>query len=274
MKIEHIIVVSDIHAGSSVAVCPPNFKLDDGGVYRFSRMQSVLWSWWQEFWTEWVPMVTAGDPYIVIVNGDIIDGQVKGSTAQVSVNMEDQARIALELLDPVAKAASGIHIVRGTEAHNGKSGLWEERIAESLGARKAEGGRYSSWDLWMNFKGQLIHFAHHIGCTSSTAAETSALSRELSAAFVESGQFHNRYPDMIVRSHRHRFSQIAIPTAKDVAQVVVTPSWQLHTPHGHRLGLSMRTPQIGGICISHGGGGLFIRQFIKAPTRGKAIVYE
>lgn len=264
-SLRHIVCVSDMHAGSSVALCPPDFELDDGGLYRFSDYQGTLWSWWREFWDEWVPRITGKERYAVVINGDVIDGQVKQSTTNWSVNFEDQARAAIDLLKPVAAEAAEFYIVRGTEAHVGKSAQFEERIARELQAI-GHGKTHSRWDLWYRLGDRTIHFAHHIGTTSSTAYEASALCRELVAAFVEAGQWQDQPPpSMCVRSHRHRFCLVSIPTVSGEATIFVTPGWQLHTPFSHRMGQSMRVPQIGGVCISLDGGELVVRKKIWAP---------
>lgn len=265
-RVNHIIVVSDIHAGSSVAVCPPTVHLDDEGEYRFSKYQAVLWAWWREFWDQWVPKVTNGQPYAVVVNGDIVDGQVKRTNATITASTATQHKIAKMLLEPVKRRSAEFYVIRGTEAHVGLSAEREEAIAQELGAIGNE-WKASRWDLWYELGDKLIHFSHHIGATSSTAFETAALNRELVASFVECGQWNERPPDMIVRSHRHRHSHMGLPTESGEAVALVTPGWQLHTPYSHRLGQSMRLPQIGGLCIIHDDGELYWRAKTWAPKR-------
>ena len=45
-------IVSDVHAGSAVALCPPQVPLDDGGMYCASKAQSWLWENWGDFWKQ------------------------------------------------------------------------------------------------------------------------------------------------------------------------------------------------------------------------------
>ena len=42
-------VTSDLHAGSTVALCPPKVQLDDGGKYEASKAQLWLWECWLDF---------------------------------------------------------------------------------------------------------------------------------------------------------------------------------------------------------------------------------
>ena len=95
MTINNLVVVSDTHSGCRLALCPPEgIALDDGGRYIPSEFQQKMWVMWQEFWQEWVPRVTYGEPFDLVHNGDAIDGVHHNSTTQVSHNFEDQLRIA------------------------------------------------------------------------------------------------------------------------------------------------------------------------------------
>jgi hypothetical protein len=267
----HIIVISDIHAGSSVGLSPPETSLDDGGLYRFSEFQKYLYGWWREFWDEWVPAVTGKEPYAVVVNGDAIEGVPHGTTTVFSSNLEDQKRAAELLLRPIHEKAGKFYMVRGTQAHGGKASVAEEELAHTLNAcRVGNSKTYSVPDLWIQSGRCLIHFAHHVGVTSSSAYETSAVCRELCAAFTEAGQWREQSPDMIVRSHRHRFCAVTIPTKDGEAKAVITPGWQLKTPFVYQKD-SMRFPQIGGICISNFDNQLVLREKIWAPTKRSIV---
>lgn len=254
-SIKHIVVVSDLHCGSFLGLCPPEITLDDEGIYKHSRWQAIVWSAWQEFWDRWVPKVTRGEPFAVVVNGDAIDGNPHGSVAALA-NLEDQAAVALAVLAPVRDMAERFFMIRGTEAHVGKSAQTEMRLARELlkGARKPQKGQtlqneMARWDLLLEFGKELVHFAHHIGTTQSAAYEMTAPMRELTATWMESAQWGHRSPDIIVRSHRHRFCLAEIPTARGKGRAVVTPAWQLRTPFAWRFA-SLRRVQIGGVCLS------------------------
>ena len=94
-RCNNLIIVSDTHCGCKLGLCPPYpMPLDDGGTYTISKVQRKLWAWWQEFWDDWVPRVTKGEPYAVVTNGDTLDGVHHGSTTQISHNLGDQANIA------------------------------------------------------------------------------------------------------------------------------------------------------------------------------------
>ncbi len=269
--INNTIVISDTHCGCRLGLCSPDgVQLDDGGKYLPSKLQLKVWSWWEEFWGEWVPHATHGEPYNVVHNGDAIEGVHHGSTTQVSHNLEDQGVLAFEILQPVVERCEGRYWhIRGTEAHVAKSGREEENLAKRLGAKKNAEGQYARWELWHKLGGELVHFLHHIGTTSSSAHETSAINAEIAAEFVESARWNNPHPAVIVRSHRHRSAEVRLPTARGYATGVVTPAWQLKTPFTYKIaGARLSPPQIGGILIRKGDApGLYTNTFVRNIER-------
>ncbi len=253
--IKNIIVVSDTHFGCQLGLCPPNVQLDNGGIYQQSALQVKTWGMWEEFWGRWVPEVTKGEPFIVVHNGDALDGVHHNAITQITHNIKDQIIIGEKILQDIINLTKckGYFHIRGTEAHVGVSGQWEELLARNLGAVPDENGNHARWELWLEINKALVHFTHHIGGTSSAAYESTAVYKELVEAFNEAGRWQDRPPDVIVRSHRHRQMEIRIPTNKGYGISLVTPGWQLKTPFTYRVGLGRSTsPQIGGYLIRSG----------------------
>lgn len=245
-----LVVVSDLHCGCRMGLCPPEgARLDDGGTYKPSDFQLHLWNLWQSFWREHVPRMTNGESYVVVVNGETIDGVHHGTTTQWSHNLADQAKCALAVLRSIPINGQ-IYIIRGTEAHSGKSGQWDEWIARELGATQSREGQYSRHELWKRLGNGLVHITHHVGTTSSSAYESTALYRELVEAYVDAGRWGDRPPDAIVRSHRHRHIRVDVATGRGQAVAVVTPGWQGKTPFAFRIaGARQSQPQFGGIVL-------------------------
>lgn len=254
-KIKNIIVISDTHFGCQLGLCPPIVKLDNGGTYHHSGLQKKVWNMWEYFWNEWTPTVTKGEPYIIVHNGDAIEGTHHNSVTQISHNITDQISIAKSVLDPIvnAKKCEGYYHIRGTEAHVGKSGQSEEGLAKALGAIPDEIGNYARWELWMKLNKCLIHFSHHVGTTQSANYESTAPFKEYIESLTDAARWQNQPPDVIVRSHRHRAIETRIPTANGYGISLVTPAWQLKTPFTYRISLGRSSmPQIGGVLIRHG----------------------
>ena len=274
-SVNNLIVISDLHCGCRMGLCPPTpIPLDDGGTYQASKLQKKLWGWWVAFWGKWVPRVTKGEPYAVLVNGDSLDGVHHNSTTQISHNLSDQAFIAETILRPVVKRCGGrFYMIRGTEAHVGKSGVEEERLAKSLGAVHNEQGQYARFELWARVgpKHCLVHALHHIGTTGSSAYETSAPHKELVNAFTQAALEGTEPPMVIVRSHRHCHVKTEKKTEKKgYAYSLVTPGWQLKTPFAFKIaGARQAQPEIGGVLIRQGDEDHFTRSFVKRLARPK-----
>jgi hypothetical protein len=223
-------------------------------------MQRQMWRLWRLFWDEWVPKVTNGEPFDLVHNGDAIEGVHHRATTQISHNLEDQQRIAEAVLRPEVERCKGsggtyFHI-RGTEAHVGQSGEFEERLARTLGAKPNGEGQYARFDLWKKVgteRGPLVHLLHHIGTTGSAAHEASAINAEITAVNVECARWRREPPDFVVRSHRHRYMAVDMETGRGHGAAIVTPAWQAKTPFTFKVpGARNSEPQFGGILIRQG----------------------
>lgn len=242
-----IIAISDTHIGSTVGLCPPNgIALPDGGHYEPNIFQDTLFRYWTDFWKNFVPKHIKGAKEVVIVlNGDLIDGNHHGTINIATSSTDKQREAAIDMFLPLKKFGK-IFITRGTEAHSGIGSEAEEAIAKRLGCKENEIGEYAQWQHWIDVDGVVFQFAHHIGVTSSAAYESSAPMREMVAGLVEAAQWDRSLPDVFVRSHRHRFIPVSIPSIKGRIHSVITPGWQLRTPFVERID-RMRMPHIGGV---------------------------
>ena len=267
--VNNLIVVSDLHCGDQVGLCPPAMILDGGGAYERSDFQVGIWEWWRDFWEEWVPRVTQGEPYAVCVNGDAMDNRHHGAVHQITQNLADQQRIAVSALKPIVEKCEGrFYLVRGTEAHTGQSGENEEMLGAVLGSVPDAIGNRSHNELWIRIGRALCHIMHHIGTTSSSANEASAVNAELTAEYVEAARWGQEPPDFVIRSHRHRCIVVDLDSAKGYAAGIVTPGWQGRTPFSYRIASGRITqPQFGGVLIRQGDEEFYYRRWVKAIPR-------
>lgn len=274
-SLNNVVVVSDLHAGCRLGLCPDTGAgMYDGGTYMPSLPQQKVWEWWNEFWNDWVPRVTHGEPYAVVVNGDALEGMHHKAKSTFSNNFRDQGELCKQILRPIVQKCEGrFYMVTGTPAHVGEQGENEEEVARHLEAKPNEFGQHARYEIWMRCGNGLIHFNHHIGTTASSHHETSAVNAELGTAFVEAGRWGNEPPDVIVRSHRHRCSEVRLPSKKGYAIAFVTPAWQLKTPFLFKVaGGRMTLPQIGGSLIRMGDEELHTRHWVKDFKRDKEEV--
>lgn len=232
-----VAIVSDIHANSTTAVCPPVVHLDDAGQYRASRPQRWLWARWVAFWQA-VAERREGHRLIIVLNGELADINSHPTTQMISRNPADALRLSAEVLAP-ALALLGeddrIYVTRGTEAHSGQSAHLDETVASDIGATGPDDDRASWWRLRLQVDGVRFDIAHHppggggrLPWTAGNFANRLAAMGVFSAA-----QRRERPPDLYVRGHVHRpgDSYDAFAT-----RALVLPSWQLTTSYGHRIG--------------------------------------
>lgn len=279
MDVTNVVVVSDLHCGCRLSLCPPHgAAVDDGGTHMPSTLQRAIWAHWESFWNEFVPSVVKGEPYAVVTNGDVVEGVHHGSTTQISHNLGDQARLAYDVLAPVVdKAKGGFYMVRGTEAHVSASAREEETLAERLGAIPNAEGQHARWDLWARIGPHLVHFLHHISSTGSQSYEATAVHKELIEEFVEAARWRREPPAAIVRSHRHRHIETTVSTGTDSGRIgrafaVVTPAWQGKTPFAWKIpGARLSTPQFGGIVLRYHDGVLFSRECVWTVGRSEEV---
>jgi len=240
----NIIVVSDTHFGSSVAVAKKH-QFDDGGTYIPGPIQMKLADLWDDFWG-WAYELTREEGFTLVHCGDVIDGDHHHSTQVSSANLKVQENLAIEMMGTIVRLPGCKHYfqIRGTGAHVGDAAETEERIAESLRADKTNSDTFSRWELWLKSDDDLIHFSHHIGNTSSSAYESSAMRREMVSAYEDSGVWTRRPPTIIVRAHTHRFIRVEDPHMIGVK----LPGWQAKTAYGYKID-RLRGPMFGGIVI-------------------------
>jgi hypothetical protein len=241
--IHHLIIVSDLHIGSTVALCKPTVALDDGGSYNLSPCQWQLWHWWEDF----ISRVSLLDgTKTLVLNGDTIEGDSKRRSHQIiTQNRSTLTRIAVETLEPLLSEVNKTYVVRGTEAHTDKSGSLEETIARDIGA-VSETEIKSHWFLLLDIDGIRVDIAHHTsmgGLPWTLNNAGNALAARTIMYYVTNGE---RVPDLVVRSHVHRWGDSfdAFPL-----RAIITPAWTFATAYINRINPS-NIAQVGALIIS------------------------
>lgn len=265
-------IVSDLHCGSTVALCPPKIQLDDGGKYHASKAQLWLWECWKDFWRQVEQTRRRLDAHCIhAYNGDVTEGDHHKTTQILSGNPTAQAAVVNEALRvPLADKPDGLVFVRGTEAHVGPSAAFEERIAVGLRKdgwpviREEDTGNASHWHWRFRHDGQLVDLAHHgkFGSRPSTKMNT-----VLALAFDIFTQAHldgEAHPTLAVRSHMHQHADThdAYPT-----RLVQMPAWQLKTAYIHRINTTGKLSDIGGLIVTIADGELRVKPVLYRPTK-------
>lgn len=264
-----VAVVSDLHAGSTVALCPPRVSLDDGGHYEASKAQRWMWEKWGSFWeTVAEQRDQAKADLICVFNGDMTDGNHHNTTQILSGNPTAQAAVVNEVLSvPMSLKPDRLAFTRGTEAHVGPSAAFEERIA--LGLHKdgrsvimdAETGNASWWQLTMEHQDRRINFAHHGKIGTRPSTKMTAVYSQAFDIWTEHNLRDEPAPDLAIRSHMHRFADSgkAYPT-----RLIQTPAWQLATSYVHRIAPNTLA-DIGGIIVTIREGKMDAQEYLYRP---------
>ncbi len=249
-----IAVTSDLHCGSTVALCPPVIHLDDGGEYRASKAQLWLWENWREFWGRVDAQRKALNASLYqVYNGDMTEGDHHKTTQILSGNPTAQATVVNEVMRvPLALKPEGIIVVRGTEAHVGASACYEERIASGL---RKDGykvlvddatGNASHWHFEMDVQGVRFDFAHHGRVGARPWTKPNAVHALAMEIFYNAAANERPFPHLAVRSHMHQYvdTHDSHPT-----RLIQMPAWQLATAFIHRIAPNALA-DVGGLIIT------------------------
>lgn len=234
---EHIIaVVSDIHANSKLGLCPPYIQLEDG-YWRASKPQRWMWNNWISFWKEALALKREHKaPLLTIINGESADNNKYNPVELISARETDQLDIAYKTLEPVARLSDEIVVTRGTEAHVNIGSTMDEIVARMLDALPNGKGQHSWYHFRATVAGLKLDVAHHPGTghmrTWTRGNDANRLAKGVIDSYVDRKDFDN-IPDLILRAHNHKPVD---SYDNHIARAIVTPSWQLGTSFGYRIG--------------------------------------
>jgi len=247
-----VVWVSDLHINSTVALCAPEVQLDDGGYHRVSREQDALWLAWVDAWKT-VRKQAGKRPVTVIFGGEIADKDAKSRSTQfITKNPDTIVEIAMDTLKPALEVGSQFIVLRGTEAHTGKSSNLDETIAKNINerhggvVRNEKTGRYSWWYGRFYIGGRLFDLAHHTSMGSLPWTERNAANKLAAMLVMDYALQKEPFPDFALRGHVHR---VADSSMNYPIRAVIGPSWELHTSYSHRIGRGSQAPEIGLIVI-------------------------
>jgi len=216
-----VLIISDTHIGGTTALAQPRFRLaedtDEEREITLSMGQRWLWE------DCWLPLVKRMKHevrrrrrhLIVLHGGDVIDGH-HPRRLQALPEVEDQERMAVELLEPLRALAKQMYICIGTEAHVGLVAQSERRIARLLNASLAHEHRLEI--------GGVLHSILHHGRTSSRTyySRASSIAAEILMACAEHGY---PVPRFAWRGHKHTIDDTGAKFSN--IRVVTLPAWQL-----------------------------------------------
>lgn len=231
------VVLSDIHCGSTVGLMPPNFVTAENQEISQNPIQRWLWDCWRRA-QDFAGKIAGGDPYALLLNGDLIEGIHHGTKQVISPDVKDHVGAAEQALEPFVKNAECIFVVRGTECHTNNHEL---TLGKILGGRADPDSNpkkpLHAFDrLQLDIHGCPCALSHHIGTSVRDYTEATQLSVVLNQELVNAQRNGERTPKVVVRAHRHRFGFFG----NGHELCFVTPPWQAQTRHVHKVVTSTR----------------------------------
>ena len=234
-----ILIVSDMHVGSTMSICSNEPELNEkDSTWNPNKLQKELLSVWHECIDE-----VNQKPDLLVINGEPCDGGNRKQLGNQSwtTNVQDQLIDAEKLIKMIPYK----HLIfnRGSGYHVTLDGTnFEEVIAKQMDADKYRafgGSGYTDYYSLVKLHGKMFNFTHHIGFNKWAAYRTTALAREMAGMVFERDKMGKA--DVIVRSHVHYFVHVEFTHTHGFT----TPAWKFPDSHLFRGGTAGTTPDIG-----------------------------
>ncbi len=228
-KLQQLVVLSDLHIGSTAGLWPPDFVTQEEVPIGQNSFQKWLWKCWTDLHTIELPGYLGSDPYGVVLNGDAVEGFLPRSVEVMTPNITDQLEAAEKVLWPILDGAAKVFIVKGTQVHTGDR---EITLGKILGAEKnPDNGQHAFDKLHIDIHGTRCVFRHHMPTAMRPYTEATAFSTELGSERIEAARAGHPIPGVLCMAHRHRHGIF-----RDYNGLVcVTSAWQGITRHTHRV---------------------------------------
>lgn len=234
-----ILVLSDLHVGSSYGLLPPSFMDGAGNLHEQNEGQKYLWGRFQHM----LGRVSPQPIDAIVINGDILDGaQWKSKGAPLTLHrLEDQREAAVKVLEEVKNALPNAewHFVEGTPYH--EVGEEVRQVAFLLTEEKHDVHR----TLTLRVGNAVIRFHHEVGF-SGGFIKSGNLERELVTGSLAEAMQGWAKADAEIRSHCHYFCYVG----RSNKLALVTPCWQLQTDYITKGSPTKNIPDIGAVVLS------------------------
>ena len=240
-----LVVLADTHIGSSTAVSPLKYTVHNRSDYEAqvmeaNRLQKWLNRNWVDQW-DYLKSIRKKKRIITVHLGDVIDSNHHGST-QLVQEIGDQAKMAIELLEPYRDISESFIGIFGTAAHAGPDHAIEADVYRQLGAD------YIEQQMTVDIDGILVDLSHHgrIGTRPWTSGAAN-LASEIMLDYAQSGV---PLPNFIFRGHFHALDDSGAKFEN--TRLVQCPARPLKTTFSNRVAGNTRRSDIGTIFLNSG----------------------
>lgn len=242
-------VLSDLHAGGSTAIFPDHQMQLTVGNREPGYAQKIIRGQWLEV-GENIRKRRQKRRLIIVMNGDMVDGDHHGSVESFSTQQADQVAIANELIDEFLgmvqynpNKGDKLYFTKGTEAHSGHQSQAEEQIAENfdaipfIPATTDIPARRLHYQVKLRINGVRFNIQHE-GATIGNRPWTAdnGLYYLLKSKWLSHMMGEHALADWYIYSHRHQYMQATYePNPAIKINARITPSWQFRTSYGEKF---------------------------------------
>ncbi len=221
-----IVALADMHVGSAVGLALPDETPNDC----WRKVRRAIYGAWERCVDRY------GGPDVLIVNGDIVDGQnrKKAGACIWTTDLMAQADMAAELLGKWK--AGKIFVIRGSDYHvdAGNSGLnVEEIVARNICAEEyphqedvqVDRRNHSGAHWYITIEDVTFHVSHKISISRVFHYQSTPTARQMLQAQLNNQLRHemgNAKIKIVLRAHAHYFNALAFSGSFGCVQ----PCWK------------------------------------------------
>lgn len=261
-------LVSDLHANSTVGLCPARVVKDDGGIYLPSREQGWIAECWSDFWQQVDNRKReTGAQVVTVVAGDGPDVNQHAKTQLIEPeNAAIVADITVDVMTEPRIVSDWLIWLRGTEAHGGGAGQLEELVAKLMKANGPRPDRFSWWQWQAELEEVKLDAAHHPQTNSGLPyGQGAACNRQAFRVWTDYHRMGLEPPQIVLRGHVHWYDEGHF----EETRCWYLPPWQLSTAYGYRRGQGARIEPVGGLLFELEKGEYKCRVIRYPPPRGR-----
>jgi len=251
-----LIPISDPHVGGTTGLFPyydgtdlgfePHKRMTgNNGEWRFANKpympSAKQYAVWQQFKKCGELIALERDKYrfVVVLGGDIIDGNHHHSHQLATPNISEQSTVAIwifkyfkHLIGFDKNLGDMLYVGQGTEVHDGDE---ENTIADELGAEILPDGQDTFDFMPMDINGSRFWFLHQGATAGKGITEGNALHNWMKNQYFTCLEDKRVIPDCVISGHYHKNVYDTFTRKDRTMHGIILPPLQLKTRFGYRV---------------------------------------